>query len=186
MFTCTSNLHHNHPHLNTRKQSWLNTRVANQFSSTRESLGITSIFDRCHRRWAAVTPVKNQCDACNLRASFATSTLTIMLREKKRSELQWPKLPPVHITTIIDGRQYMIRPETEITCIILYHEHAKMFIMYVFIKLLNHILEKMEYVLLSLTYISDIKHLNKLPKVVCVKVLNKIVMGWYWYNGIVT
>ena len=101
-----------------------------------------------------------------------------MLREKALSEVQWPKLSPVHITTIIDSRQYMIRPEIEKTCIILYHEHAKIFIMYVFMKLLNHILVKMEYVLLSLMHIPDMKKAEiNYQKLCALKYSTKLLCG---------
>ena len=46
-------------------------------------LNITFIFDRCHRSWAVVTPVKYECDIQQV-----TSVLTIA----KKQELEWEKL----------------------------------------------------------------------------------------------
>ena len=40
-------------------------------------LNITFIFDRCHRRLAAVTPVKCECDLKNLTSTFAKSKFSL-------------------------------------------------------------------------------------------------------------
>ena len=41
--------------------------------NTRPLLNITFIFDMCHRSWAAVTPVKYECDSKNLTVTLAGS-----------------------------------------------------------------------------------------------------------------
>ena len=43
--------------------------------NTRYLLNITFIFDRCRRSWAAVTPVKYECDSKNLTGNFARSKI---------------------------------------------------------------------------------------------------------------
>ena len=70
----------------------------------------------------------------------------------------------------------MMRPAIEMTCIIIYHEHAFFFVCIydIFPKLLNHVLEtKWNTFFVSMTYITDIKRRNKLSKDVCVEVVNK-------------